>query len=354
LLLGISPSATRAQSSNSSDQQTQPAQEAPSAQHQLSANWNLAVRSLAEKIACAAAPSHEVSLELKNISSLSSADTAAILQALKNQLRDRRLRLTPPSTAAVHVDVTLSDGAEGRITVTAIRRGADQQIMILPAPDDLAITEEKHRESLTLTARLVREQQETILDFALFNDMPNLESRLLVVEPDRLAFYRSADFKWELLRTIRIPHSKQTVRDMRANVDIDKNVILLTEGDCSGYLTEPEIVHCSSGRVHSWIYPYIELPGHEGSEFIPLSEKCDGGLIVLASGTGDWTQPDSIQGFEYVQKGTPAVPAGNMLNFEGPIMSLLPDGEGVIARVVVHNLKTENYEAYLVTATCSH
>lgn len=318
------------------------------------------MHTLAEKIAGAAGTTHEISLDVKNISRLSSADVLAIRQALEDRLKDRHLRLTTTSSMEMHVQVTLSETEDGRIAVAAIHHGKEERIEILPIPNDPAVTGIRQRESLTLSASLVLEQPGKILDFALFNyaltgDTTHLESRLLLVEPERLAFYRFVDSKWELVRTIRIPHLKHAVRDMRAMVDTDKNEILLSDAECSGYLTAPEVVHCSStGWTHSWVSVFPDLPDHEGSESVALSEKCEGGLILLASGTGDWTQPDSLQGFEYMHGGMPAIPAGNAINFDGPIMSLRPNGTGVVARVVVHNLKTGNYEANLVTATCSH
>jgi hypothetical protein len=322
---------------------------------QLPANWNDAVRSLAAKIALATAPSQALQLDVKNISTLSSEEAVAIRQALEKQLKERNVRFATTSSAEVRVEVTLSDSVEGHIAVAAIRRGNEQQTIILPTPNDPVFTEGRQRESLTLTAKLVRRQPEKILDFALFNRSPVLESTLLIVEPDRLVFYRSASSEWEPERTIRIPHSTPAVRDVEAIIKVEQNEIVLSDAECSGLLNDPAEVHCdSSGARHSWSSPFHGLPGHDGSVYTALSEKCDGGLIELVSGTGDWTQLDSIQGFENVQVRMPAVPAGNTLNFEGPIMSLVSNGEGVVARVVVRNLKTGKYEAYLVTATCSH
>jgi len=42
------------------------------------------------------------------------------------------------------------------------------------------------------------------------------------------------------------------------------------------------------------------------------------------------------------------------LAFEGPVMALHSDPEGSSARAVVHNLKTGEYEAYIVAASCGN
>jgi hypothetical protein len=339
-------------------QQVQPAaaaQAAPQANGSLPPKWNEAVHALAEKIALAAAPSRVLQFDVKNMSTLSPAEAAAVRQGLENQLKDLHFRFATTSSVEVRVEVTFSDSTEGRIAVAAVRHGNEQQIIVLPVPNERAFTERRQRESLTLTAELVLEQPEEILDFAVFNFPPPLESTLLIVEPGRLVFYRSRGSEWELMRTMRILSSTPPGRDMQAMIKIDRNEIMLSNATCSGLLSNPEEVHCdSSGPWRSWSSGPRGVPGREGSVSTELSEKCEGGLIELVSGSGDWTQPDSIQPFEYAQAGVPAVPAGNTLNFDGPVMSLMSNGMGVIARVVVHNLRTGNYEAYLVTATCSH
>jgi hypothetical protein len=57
------------------------------------------------------------------------------------------------------------------------------------------------------------------------------------------------------------------------------------------------------------------------------------------------------------------VPSGNPIQFDGPVVSLqtydanpysYDDPKSNSARAVIHNLKTNNYEAYFVTATCVH
>ncbi len=76
--------------------------------------------------------------------------------------------------------------------------------------------------------------------------------------------------------------------------------------------------------------------------------------MILASGTGDWTQPDSIQGYVSSDPQGQAVASGDPVAFDGPVVSLQPAGKEGSARAVARNLKTGNYEAYIVTATCSY
>jgi hypothetical protein len=354
-LLAVLSGATFAQSSNPLAQRTQLAQSAPAAQPQLSAKWNDAVRALAEKIASAAGPSHEISLDVKNISTLDPVETTAIRQAVQIELRQHELLVTPVRMSEAQVQVTLSEGTGGRVFVAEIHHGAEQQISLLPAPSEPAFANGRQRETLTLTTKLVWEQPEKILDFMLLDGIPELQSILLVVETDRLVFYHSSDSPWNVSQTIPIPRSRPAPRDIRGLISFTQNKIMLTDALCIGRLTNADDIHCSSlDGLQMWVSSPSNFPGHERALATALAEKCNGGQVFLASGTGDWTQPDSLQAIERMQTELPPISAGNTLSFEGPILSLVAAKDDVVARVVVHNLKSGNYEAYLVTATCSH
>ncbi len=85
-----------------------------------------------------------------------------------------------------------------------------------------------------------------------------------------------------------------------------------------------------------------------------LSERCGDKSVALVSGNGDWTQPDSLQGYLFSDIVNPnAVPYGGAIEFDGPIMSMQADDRESV-RAIVHNLKTGNYEGYVITATCNH
>src|SRR5208337_3298202 len=100
----------------------------------------------------------------------------------------------------------------------------------------------------------------------------------------------------------------------------------------------------------AWKSKNLESAG----EAAPLSLECDGRAIALATGSGDWTQTDFIQAYELgTLKGQGPTASGKPLALRGPVTALWPMGAGGLARAVVQNLQTGNYEAHLVTATCS-
>lgn len=320
----------------------------------LPPKWNEAVTVLAEKIAAGSASARIISLEVKNLSSLENNDVSAVQRELRADLEQRNLRIRPANATDTQVRVTISEGTAGRVLAAEVRQGKERQVVLVPAPTEPVAKETVKSEALTLTAKLVWKQPKPILDFALYERLAGIESRLLIVEAGRLAYYEMTNGQWQPLQVVQVPGSKPSFRHMQARIELSQNYILLSDAKCTGNLIVPSEVICAAREgVTSW-GPSAYVSGHQGSLATGLSQKCSGSQVVLVSGNGDWTEPDTLQGFEELQIKMPPVPTGNALNFDGPILMLDENGAGVIARAVVHNLKKGDYEAYLVTATCSH
>jgi len=89
-----------------------------------------------------------------------------------------------------------------------------------------------------------------------------------------------------------------------------------------------------------------------GSDIATLAPVCGSQWQVLATGPGDWTQPDRLQLYEITDQRATAV--GEALEVPGPVLTLWPASDGKSARVVVRNLETGVYEASIVTVACSN
>jgi len=105
------------------------------------------------------------------------------------------------------------------------------------------------------------------------------------------------------------------------------------------------------GRVYFYDHRGISAGTADlrGSELVGIKTKCRGGWQLLATGAGDWTQPDLLQAYE-VQAGV-ATPVASPAEFPGPIISLGSSSDGS-AIAVVANLMTGRYEAYRVSVYC--
>lgn len=354
LLLAVLPSVTLAQTTSPPNQPAQSAQTPPTAQAQLPAKWDEAVRALAEKIASAAGSSRTISFELKNISSLDSSAASQVRQAIESELAGRGFK---PVASGLRVRLTLSEGAEGYIWVAECEVADGTKLAIVSAPKEAIGAADQAKASLSLDKRLVWKQSGKFLDFALFTRPVGSYSTLVILEPERLAYYRSEDSQWQFWKSVPIPLSGPWPRDLRGRIGSSNEIETpwLPGVQCSGDLEDPEKIQCGPLRKRLLVDRMkLNVPGHEQDELAGIWTKCGADWVVLASGSGDWTQPDVIQGYFLADLQARAVPSGEPLGLDGPVMDLHTEGRELAARAIVRNLKTGKYEAYIVTATCAH
>jgi hypothetical protein len=320
---------------------------------QLPSSWSDGVQSLAAKIVNLAGHEKNISLDVHNISSLTSADVAAIRQSLESELTHRRFHLVPPSQTDEQILVTLSEGVDGYLWVAQFHNDSGERVEIVSIPKTNAAYATPPVVALVLEKKLIWQQPTPFLDFAI------LTAPLAILEPDHLTYYfpdyMSPDFIiWHWGRNIPIPHSGPWPRDLRGSIDQDAGQIQVANVRCTGNLAEPSNMQCTPQAQASQSPPKIKVPGHNESETALLSGRCEDQSIVLSTGNGDWTQPDSIQGYLLANPEQDVRASGDPLFVDGPVTSLLPGPQQNSARAVVHNLKTANYEAYVITANCSH
>jgi hypothetical protein len=88
-----------------------------------------------------------------------------------------------------------------------------------------------------------------------------------------------------------------------------------------------------------------------GSELATVKTECGNGWQILTTRPHDYTEADAVTVYEWT--GSEFRALTDPLEMDGTIVSMWSaDGEGP-TRVVVHNLKTGNYEAYLLKVGCS-
>jgi hypothetical protein len=345
LLVAVLSGATLAQSSGAPSH--------PVPQAQLPAKWNDAVRELAEKITNAAGSSHRISLEVNNISSLDSSVASRICQAVESELVGRGFLR---GEGGLRVLLTLSEGMRGYIWIAESEAADGRQVAIVTAPKERVSALDQTKLSLSLEKRLVWEQPGRMLDFAVLFDPLGQYSKLLVLEPGQLVYYQWSDGRWQNWRSIPISHQSPWPRSLRGLISASSDVESSGSSDvlCSGDLDDPDKVECGPFRKH-YLHTRVNLkiPGHGQGEILGYWTHCGTDVVVLASGRGDWTQPDTLQGFLLADLEAEAAPSGGALEFDGAVTELSPQDKQSAGRVVVRNLKTGKYEAYLVTATCS-
>jgi len=325
----------------------------------LCAGQESEVRELADKIAALSGSQTKIDLAMNNISSLGADEAAAIGQQLKSELAKRHFRVASAAPADADVKVTLSEGADGYLLVAEVRREAGEETAIvrLAKPARTA----KTNGGVILDRQLVWEQPGVILDFALPPAAAGENPKLIVLETGRLVFCERKQNQWQVDQAVIIPPARPWLRAARGHIDISRGLAQGVAGpagiDCKGDFANPQTIQCGfvSQDSQPWTAgdPAAPKSLDLGGDAASVSLTCNDRAVLLATGKEDWTHADSIQAYEVeVNHGASAAASGNAVEFAGPVTALWRAETGGAARAVVHDLKTGNYEAYIVTATC--
>jgi hypothetical protein len=326
----------------------------------LPKSWNDAVAKLADELAAVVSPA-AVTLSVSNSSSLDASYAGAVEAAVREQLQRHSFSFAPANTlaaqSAIRLQLSLSESAAEYVWVIQVLNdssdGASAPVIIVVAPKTDSAHVEADERSLSLEKRFVWKQPDRFLDFALLKNPASDESDLLVLETKRFAVYKASGVSWQLSRSTPIPHVATPLRDPEGWIDLKAGKFSLKGLECAD---DPDLAGVLQCKVSTPVIPspVVKIPGLLNSVGAGIEEKCRGEIVWLSTADSDWTQSDSIRG--YLTKGIPLplIPSGNTLEFDGPVMALHSDQVGNSARAVVHNLKTREYEGYIVTATCSN
>ncbi|HTZ72852.1 MAG TPA: hypothetical protein VMB47_02950 [Candidatus Aquilonibacter sp.] len=325
--------------------------------------WEDELRDLAAEIAKLAPPPARINLLVNNISSLTPEQVSPIQSALRMQLANHGVRFGNGDAADTTVQVTLSEGIEGYVAVAQVKRDGAEQVAMVTVPR--TVKSAPSTGGVLLDAKLVWQQPTEFLDFALPLAQPGEQTILAVLEPTRLVFYSQGLASWQFAREVDSDLAWVT-RDWRGHIDLSQVAeqgpnagdARWQKNECKGDFEHPNTVTCAVNERtgDAWIAgdmrpPFIP-PG--GGDAVSIALQCRSHSIALATGGGDWTEADFIQGYELLGgPGQAASASGNRINFLGPVMAIWPANAPGAARAVVHNLQTGNYEAYVVAATCS-
>jgi hypothetical protein len=320
--------------------------------------WGDRLRELAVKIAALSPPAARINLTVANLSSLGADDVGTIQSALKTQLSNRGFHFVSADLAETVVQVTLSEGDPGYIVVAQVRRNGNEQVAMVTVPRG---TQSAQRTGgVTLDVTLVWQQAAQILDFALPVSADHSQNTMVVLDPGRLAFYTRTQSQWQFAREFD-SQSGPASRDWRGHIDLSQGAAgdaRWPRTECKGDFTQPMTVSCqlATGSGVAWMSGDLRAPFAPpgGGDAVSADLQCGMYPVALATGGDDWTQPDFVQAYEIRAASTGgAVASGDPVNFDGPVTAMWPGAAPGTARAIVHNLKTENYEAYVVTATCS-
>ena len=314
---------------------------------------------LADKVASSQSPSTPITLEVKTISSLDSSYAGIIKEMFEAKLRSHSFNVMSSASVGAQtasaLHLTLAESNDSFVWAVEIP-GKSPDLnptftSIVSVPRNALTNGVPDSQYLSLEKRFVWKQPEKFLDFAILTASPH--ENFLVLEPSRAVFYKLSDSHGEVSRSVPIPESASRSRTPQGQINLKEMFVSVGEMKCLATPDFDGTLNCASNVPRRLGGPLLDVPGMPASLGIPLAGACRGESIWFYTGEGDWTQTDLIQG--YLMKGLPMpmVPSGGAIQFDGPVIYLHQDADASSARAIVHNLKTGNYEAYIVTATCN-
>jgi len=105
--------------------------------------------------------------------------------------------------------------------VAEIRHGEAREVVIVSAVRNLVEKAGAGKPSLHVTAELVWEQDERILDFGFGAEWQRGRGfDPVVLQPDKIAFYDHRAEAWHLNREIAIPHARPVQRNVGGRMDL--------------------------------------------------------------------------------------------------------------------------------------
>jgi hypothetical protein len=338
----------------------------------------------ARRVAGSFSEGARVGLEVRNRSALSAADVATVRAAIVDELSARGLRVASDAADSADVTasatITLSENADGYLWVAEIHQ-SDRSSVMLAAVSRPAVASPAEFSGITLRSELVWSGPEHVLAAAAF---PAAFTPAAPVVPSSSAAITALDLLLlvtdgvsasviDTRHTFRIalPPSGDMVRDAQGTLAWNGNALIASAFGQTCALPVPLAASQPQCRADDEPHPApTTLASQIGSQRAELPVACGAARgELLATGTGDYTQTDSIRAYE--MRSGAASPVSPALEFPGPVMSLQattslqmatsssqttmasPTQPGPSEFAVILNLAAGNDEVYEISLVCS-
>jgi hypothetical protein len=297
-----------------------------------------------------------VSLEFQNLTTLAPAESSSFRAALQQELRKTGVETTTAGQSET-LRVTISENVRGLLFVAAVSSGENRQVAMLPWS---ALPPGVRKPRVKLSIQPMLEQSEPVLDTLLTDSA----SELLVLSPTKVASYRMEGGKWTPAGIAGVTWTRPLPRDPRGRLENASGGfrVFVPGTSCSGTV-QPELkVTCAPGNdswplnprdssiVVRWVTDRNVLDG-SASELSAIENPCGPGWMMLGSAAGNAEDHDQLQAYDMGDG--QAVDASDLLLLPGPVTALWPSETPGQSTLVVHNLKTGNYEASRLGVACA-
>ena len=270
------------------------------------------------------------------------------------RLQHRGFRLLA-SGGSASVEIALSENLVDFVWIARVHLDSITHVAIVNFPRNSLLPTYPANTTISLERRFLWAQDNRMLDFAVLSKSTAEGATFVVLEPERLVFYKGANPQLAPVREFAIAHPKPWPRDVRGRLDAENGAVTLPELQCTGAFANPGSFQCfeaPGGKESntSIAGTTISFEGHD-VEAARLHDTCGVGSLTLASGTGDWTVPDTIQA--YVEADHQYSRMGKALDIPGPILALWNSSDPNSVRVISQNVQTGMYEASIVSVSCN-
>jgi len=383
-------------------------------QQSAALDWSGPEQELSRKIVAATGPG-AVALEMGNRSSLSKQETDEIGRGLRAQLESLGARTVTPEQAAATVTVTLSENLQSYLWVAEIRQGANDFLVVMVSlPRSDAPVSVREAPPLTIRKTPLWAQPQPILDVAVMDDSAT-PSHIAVLDPEKIAFYRMAEGRWQMEQSLPVTHSRPWPRDMRGKLILRQDRLLdiylpgvycqsqsasslsvvcrgsddpwplslqfplggfftATRNLFTGVLSPGVGKQSSTAKFYSaaplprpsytlWVFAGVDgtvrLLDGITEQVSRLNWGSDIASVKSSCGSG-WqvlatragdNSGDSIRAFEFPDREPIAVSPA--VDFSGGVTALWTEAKGGSAVAVARNTETGNYEAFRLAIACN-
>jgi hypothetical protein len=326
-----------------------------------SATLEDSAKELARKIATSLPARTDISLEIRNSSSLMPEEVSRIAQVVKAELQNLGTGTPANGVGAATVVVTLSESLRSYVWAAEIHFGDASQVVFTTLPRSSENRRVSSATPLTLRSEKFWEGQEVLLDAAIANSSGG-DSLLLLVTPNELLIRKLGS---DAASIVPFPPAQSVTRDPTGYLIQDGNRVTVKSMQqiCDIDLEVRTLIECRPAEAPPSDRPSTKIEEGEPSgpvqmrvqrdtQTAAVQTSCRPGALYLAAGRGDYTEPDTIGLFESnVADGvTSENPLSDLLHFAGPVMAL--QSGGAAPRAIVHNLRTGNYEAFRILISC--
>ena len=314
---------------------------------------------LADEIGAKMPPGAQASCEFANLSSLPAEDAARIEQSFREALRSWCIPQSAQNAAGVELSVTLSENWKELVWTAQIRTSGATIVLLETSPRTAKSQGAPGAMPLTLRAEKIWEGPRRILDFVTLQPQsPVAPPEFWLLTDDGVVLRQVGGTIISQLQLPRsVPLSRDPVGDLTKDVrdvkaSFSGKVCAISSESFS--VTECHAVVIGSRNSTDAVGPPTadSIVRQRGNQSAFVEGACPFVRPVLVSGRGDYTEKDFVQLFDPdgFRADAAGIPVSAPIFFAGPVLDI----SGVEdLGIVVHNLESENYEAYRIFISCS-